>query len=162
MAWGQGELVATPAAMARLVSGVANKGFMVQNRFVLKIADSVIAKKDSVVLAKDPVYAQMLTNFMKQQSAGKVALLGIRVAGKTGTPERIIRMRRINDGWYTFFAPKAKGSGHVVVCIRIEDCKGSSEAVKLAGAHVIPRLLESGCIKSFETGNVEQGTRNSE
>ncbi|MCU7552035.1 FtsW/RodA/SpoVE family cell cycle protein [Chitinophagaceae bacterium LB-8] len=151
MAWGQGELVATPASMARLVSGVANHGFMIQNRFVLKIADSVITKKDTVMLAKDPAYAQILTGFMKKQSAGKVAKLGILIAGKTGTPERIIRKRRINDGWYTFFAPKAKGPGHIVVCIRIEDCKGSSEAVKLAGEHVIPRLLAMGYIKGFET-----------
>jgi cell division protein FtsI/penicillin-binding protein 2 len=156
MAWGQGELVATPASIARLVSGVANKGFMVQNRYVLKIADSIIAKKDSVVLAKDPAYAQILTGFMKKQSAGKISQLGIQVAGKTGTPERIIRKRRINDGWYTFFAPKGKGSGHVVVCIRIEDCRGSSVAVKLAGDHVIPRLLERGYIKGFQTGNAEQ------
>lgn len=155
MAWGQGELVSTPAAMARLVSGVANDGFMVQNRFVLKIADSVIARKDCVVLAKDPAYAQMITGFMKKQSAGKTAALGIQVAGKTGTPERIIRKRRINDGWYTFFAPKAKGGGHIVVCIRIEDCRGSSIAVKLAGDHVIPRLREMGYIKGFETATTQ-------
>jgi len=87
---------------------------------------------------------------MKQQSAGKVTQLGIKVAGKTGTPERIYKGRRINDGWYTFFAPKATGSGHIVVCIRIEDCKGSSVAVKAAGVHVIPKLLERGYIKGFE------------
>ncbi len=34
--------------------------------------------------------------------------------------------------------------------MRIEDSKGSSEAVKLAGKHVIPKLLERGYIKGFE------------
>ena len=78
--------------------------------------------------------------------------MGIRVAGKTGTPERIWKGRRINDGWYVFFAPKASGSGHVVVCIRIEGTKGSSDAVRLAGKHVIPQLLQMGYIKGFEAG----------
>jgi hypothetical protein len=40
-----------------------------------------------------------------------------------------------------------------VVCIRIEKAKGSSEAVKLAGKHIIPKLLERGYIKGFETKN---------
>jgi hypothetical protein len=78
------------------------------------------------------------------------------VAGKTGTPERILKGRRINDGWYVFFAPKATGTGHIVTCIRIEDAKGSSEAVRLAGNHVIPFLLQRGYIKSFAPSAPEQ------
>jgi cell division protein FtsI/penicillin-binding protein 2 len=86
---------------------------------------------------------------MKEQSAGKKNNLGLVVAGKTGTPERIFKGERINDGWYVFFAPKAKGAGHVVVCVRIEKTKGSSVAVRLAGSHVIPVLQKYGYIKSF-------------
>jgi cell division protein FtsW (lipid II flippase) len=149
MAWGQGELIATPAAMARLAAGIANNGFLVQNRFVLKISDSLQAVKDSIVLAKDPQYAKVVTGYMKKQSAGKVGTLGMAVAGKTGTPERFWKKKRINDGWYVFFAPKADGRGHVVVCVRIESTKGSSIAVKLAGTHVIPVLLQRGYIKGF-------------
>jgi len=37
-----------------------------------------------------------------------------------------------------------------VVCIRIEGTKGSSDAVALAGAHIIPLLLQSNYIKSFD------------
>lgn len=100
-------------------------------------------------IAKDTQYTRLLTDYMKQQSANKVAQLGIAVAGKTGTPERIWKGRRINDGWYVFFAPKSEGSGHIVVCIRIEGTKGSSNAVRAAGRHVIPKLLEMGYIKGF-------------
>ncbi|HVG40731.1 MAG TPA: hypothetical protein VM888_03890, partial [Chitinophagaceae bacterium] len=81
---------------------------------------------------------------------GKIDRLGLKVAGKTGTPERIWKKQRINDGWYVFFAPKSKGGGHIVVCIRIEATKGSSDAVKLAGKHIIPLLLERGYIQSFD------------
>ena len=152
MAWGQGELVATPAAVARLASGIANNGVLIPNRFVLKIGDSATGIKKGNLITSDKRYAQLLANYMKEQSAGKVADLKIKVAGKTGTPERMVAGKRINDGWYVFFAPNTKGENHTVVCVRIEDCKGSSEAVKLAGRDVIPALLDMGYLKSFETG----------
>ncbi len=149
MAWGQGELIATPASVARLAAGIANDGLLVQNRFVLKISDSTLGVKEGVKLAADSQYAKLITSYMLKQSASKTDDLGIAVAGKTGTPERIWKKERINDGWYVFFAPKAKGGGHVVVCIRIESTKGSSDAVKLAGQHVVPLLMKKGYIKSF-------------
>ncbi|RPD51554.1 FtsW/RodA/SpoVE family cell cycle protein [Paracnuella aquatica] len=150
MAWGQGELVGTPASVARLAAGIANGGILMDNRYVLQIADSLVGVKDSIVLAKNAQHTALLTQFMKQQSASKVGRLGIAVAGKTGTPERIIRGKRINDGWYVFFAPKASGGGHIATCIRIEDTRGSSIAVQLAGTDVIPHLLRMGYIKGFD------------
>jgi cell division protein FtsW (lipid II flippase) len=151
MSWGQGELIATPAAVARMAAGIANRGQMVENRYVLKVSKNAQGIKGSVRLTDDPQYASIITDFMIKQSAPKVPVLNIAVAGKTGTPERIWKKERINDGWYVFFAPKAKGSGHVVVCIRIEATKGSSDAVALAGKHVIPFLLQKGYIRSFAT-----------
>jgi cell division protein FtsI/penicillin-binding protein 2 len=143
MAWGQGELIATPASVARLASAIANNGTLMPNRFVLKISDSAIGVQEGRPIAKDPQYAALLTDYMKKQSAGKTERLGIKVAGKTGTPERVVHGAVVNDGWYVFFAPKANGPGHIVTCIRIESTKGSSDAVKLAGDHVIPLLAES-------------------
>jgi cell division protein FtsI/penicillin-binding protein 2 len=150
MAWGQGELVATPAAVARVASGIANNGVMIPNRYVLDVNGVATTVKPGVALVNDPAYAQQLAMYMKKQSAPKKGKLGILVAGKTGTPERIFRGEQINDGWYVFFAPKASGEGHVVVCIRIEAAKGSSDAVKLAGKYIIPLLEERNYIKSFE------------
>ena len=149
MAWGQGELIATPAAVARLVSSVANNGDLVANRFVLKVADTAQPVKTSIKLANDPKYAALLTQYMIEQSAPKEEILHLRVAGKTGTPERIWKGNSINDGWYTFFAPVAKGKGNIVVCIRIESTKGSSDAVHLAGRTIIPLLVKSGYIKNI-------------
>ncbi|ASU33890.1 FtsW/RodA/SpoVE family cell cycle protein [Mucilaginibacter xinganensis] len=160
MAWGQGELIATPAAIARLVSGVANNGALVANRFVLKVNDTLQPVKGSIKLANDPRYAALLTKYMIEQSAPKTEILGVKVAGKTGTPERIWKGNSINDGWYVFFAPMAKGKGNIVVCIRVESTKGSSDAVRLAGKDVIPLLLKEGYIKSIvpagETGTADE------
>jgi cell division protein FtsI/penicillin-binding protein 2 len=149
MAWGQGELIATPAAVARLVSSVANNGALVANRFVLKVNDTLQPVKGSVKLANDPRYAALLTKYMIEQSAPKEEILGLKVAGKTGTPERIWKSISINDGWYVFFAPMAKGTGNIVVCIWVESTRGSSDAVRLAGQHVIPLLIKEGYIKSI-------------
>jgi cell division protein FtsW (lipid II flippase) len=151
MSWGQGELIATPAAVARMASGIANKGTMVANRFVLKISDSLTKVNPGIKLASDTQYAALMTDYMLKQSAGKVYTLKMTVAGKSGTPERIWKQQQINDGWYVFFAPKKTGSGHVVVCIRIESTRGSSKAVLLAGQHVIPALLKLGYIRDFKT-----------
>jgi len=150
MAWGQGELVATPASVARLAAGIANNGTMPQNRFVLDVSGVPATIKKGIAISKNPKYAELLGNYMRKQSAPKLNRLGILVAGKTGTPERIFKGETINDGWYVFFAPKPAGGGHIVVCVRIENARGSSEAVKLAGKHVIPILLQRGYIKSFE------------
>ncbi|RZJ75566.1 MAG: cell cycle protein [Flavobacterium sp.] len=146
MAWGQGELIASPAAVARLVSGVANKGELVPNRYVLKISDSTVAVKPGIKLANDPQYAALMKDYMLKQSVNKSYTLGLTVAGKTGTPERVWKQERINDGWYVFFAPNKNGKGNIVVCIRIESTRGSSKAVLLAGQHVVPALKNLGYV----------------
>jgi cell division protein FtsI/penicillin-binding protein 2 len=156
MAWGQGELIATPAAVARLVSGVANNGVLVANRFVLKVNDSVTSVKKGIKLAEKPEYASLLTQYMIAQSAPKVPILGIAVAGKSGTPERIVKNKSVNDGWYVFFAPEANGKSNMVVCIRVESTRGSSDAVRLAGKHVIPFLLKKGYMKSMNPEVVQE------
>jgi len=162
MAWGQGELIATPAAVARLVSGVANNGTLLNNRYVLKVSKTKQPVKDGIKLANSPQYAALLRQYMIEQSAPKAYTLGIAVAGKTGTPERIWKKQQINDGWYVFFAPKAKDSGNMVVCVRIEATKGSSDAVKLAGKHIIPFLLNKGYIKSIDNKQVNNEAVNVE
>lgn len=151
MAWGQGELIATPATMARMAMSIANNGVLIPNRYIMKVSDSTIAAKQGVNVANDPQYAQLMTQYMKEQSAPKYFRLHMYVAGKTGTPERIVKGDRINDGWYVFFAPKANGKGHIITCIRIEKAKGSSVAVALAGSQIIPILMQRGYIKGFES-----------
>lgn len=151
MAWGQGELIATPAAVARVAAGIANDGNMVPNRYVLKVADSATATAAPIKLVNNPEYAKMVKGYMLKQSANKKYTLKLTVAGKTGTPERIWQQEQINDGWYVFFAPKKTGAGHIVVCIRIESTRGSSKAVLLAGQHVVPALLKYNYVKDFKT-----------
>jgi cell division protein FtsI/penicillin-binding protein 2 len=124
---------------------------MMQNRYVLSVNGKNTGLQKGIPLANDSAYAKLMTKYMLEQSAPKVSKLGISVAGKTGTPERILKNERINDGWYVFFAPEPNDGAHIVVCVRIENCQGSSVAVKLAGKHIVPILLQMGYIKSFGT-----------
>jgi cell division protein FtsW (lipid II flippase) len=158
MAWGQGELIATPAAVARLASSISNHGNMMPSKFVLSISDATISPKQAVPIAREQASAEYMRGFMIKQSAPKTEKLKIAVGGKTGTPERVLKNRHINDGWYVFFAPKKTGEGNIVVCIRVEDAKGSSQAVDLAAKHVIPRLLQLNYIKSLEKVNNKDST----
>lgn len=149
MSWGQGELVATPAAVARLVSAIANRGKLIPNRYVLKLSDSTVLPKPAIALANQAAYADLLKKYMIQQSAGKAGVFGIAVAGKTGTPERMLKGKKVNDGWYVFFAPNGKPADYTVVCIRIESTKGSSEAIRVAGSAIIPVLLKNGYMQTI-------------
>ena len=150
IAWGQGELIATPASVARLAAGIANHGSLVPHRYALQISGKPVAVKKGVDIAKHPDYAETLRTFMIEQSANKEWILKAQVAGKTGTPERVWKGAQINDGWYVFFAPKPDGVGNTVVCVRIESTKGSSVAVRLAGKHVIPLLVQKGYMKGVK------------
>ena len=143
--------------MARMASAIANKGVMKENRYVMKVSESLLPLKEGITIINEPAAAQLLTTYMRSQSETKVNRLHMYVAGKTGTPERMVRGRRINDGWYVFFAPKASGSGHIVVCVRVENTRGSSVAVNLAGTHVIPALLKRGYITGFEKAGQNNG-----
>ncbi|RZA14347.1 MAG: cell cycle protein, partial [Lysobacteraceae bacterium] len=66
-AWGQGELTATPASIARLAAGIANGGQLVPHRYVLKIADSATLPKAAVSIARSAELSNLLTGFMKAQ-----------------------------------------------------------------------------------------------
>jgi cell division protein FtsI/penicillin-binding protein 2 len=79
---------------------------------------------------------------MIEQSSrpGKQKIHTMKVAGKTGTPERIVRGIKQSDGWYVFFAPTPDNTSYTATCIRIETGQSSANAVLLANA--IAKILQ--------------------
>lgn len=145
LAWGQGQLTATPASMARMAGAIANKGILQPSRYVLERAGKTQAIGAGKAIAKQADYAAQLTAFMIEQSnpaPGRSKISVARVAGKTGTPERIVQGVQQNDGWYVFFAPTPNGRSHTVVSIRIELGQSSADAVNLANTVVAPILKQ--------------------
>jgi cell division protein FtsW (lipid II flippase)/cell division protein FtsI/penicillin-binding protein 2 len=150
LAWGQGQLTSTPASLARMAGAIANNGVLKPSRYVLSQAGKAQPVAAGERLARQPAYAQQLTEFMIDQSnTGRSKISVARVAGKTGTPERMVRGVRRNDGWYVFFAPTPDGRSRTVVSIRIELGESSADAVQLANSVVAPILKERGYLGTF-------------
>lgn len=150
IAWGQSVLTATPASMARMAGALANRGSLQPSRYVLQEAGTEPASAPAMALAKDTGYAHLIRQYMIEQSSmpGRQKIRNYRVAGKTGTPERIIQGEKESDGWYVFFAPTPDGRSHTVACIRIERGQSSANAVNLANT-VANILGRRGYITSF-------------
>jgi cell division protein FtsI/penicillin-binding protein 2 len=151
LAWGQGQLTATPIALARMAGAVANGGVMQPSRYVVRRAGKRVALGKGVPLMREPAYADRLREFMIEQSnpGGRAKVEVAKVAGKTGTPERIVMGEKQNDGWYVFFAPTPDGRSQTVTCIRIELTKSSADAVKLANTAIAPILKARGYLGTY-------------
>ena len=152
LAWGQGQLTTTPAALTRMAGAIANKGVLQPSRYVLDLAGKPDALGAGNPIARRPDYANQLEEFMIEQSnpsEGRSKISVARVAGKSGTPERIVQGVQRNDGWYVFFAPTPDGRSHTVVTVRIELGQSSADAVNLANAVVAPILKQRNYLGSF-------------
>ena len=72
-----------------MAAGVENHGKLVNNRYFLKVHNTLQGIKGSTKITNEPQFADLIKQYMIKQSELKVHTLGIAVAGKTGTPERI-------------------------------------------------------------------------
>ncbi|QDK81964.1 penicillin-binding protein [Spirosoma sp. KCTC 42546] len=152
LAWGQGQLTTTPAALGRMAGAIANRGVLQPSRYVLDLGGKLKSISAGKPIARRPDYAEQLEEFMIEQSnpsAGRSKISVARVAGKTGTPERIVQGVQRNDGWYVFFAPTPDGRSHTVVTVRIELGESSADAVNLANTVVAPILKQRNYLGSF-------------
>lgn len=152
LAWGQGQLTATPASLARMAGAIGNGGILQPSRYVLSLGGAPRLPKKGKAIARQPEFASLLEEFMIEQSnprGGRGKISVARVAGKTGTPERIVLSELQNDGWYVFFAPTPDKRSRTVAAIRIEKTESSADAVKLANTVVAPILQQSGYLGSF-------------
>ena len=157
-AWGQGTMDATPLAMARVVSAVANAGVMPNTRYDLneEIATQELTTKNNATALKGFMRGQYEYNSTKKNHLSKYETLG----GKTGTPHRLYTPykhktgKNKSDGWYVFYVDNKsldKSIHNIAVAVRIEriglTSRGSStDAMWLSREVVIPTLQQNNYI----------------
>jgi len=151
LAWGQGELMATPLHIAKMTAAIANKDSLQPARFLYKAWNQPMTKDPAISITKHKGAYTYISSFMKEQSAATASLTGLDVRGKTGSPERdkIINQngktvrKRVTDAWYTFYVPSPKLGAPIAFAIRIEEI-GNSEHAKELAVHILKRLKNAG------------------
>ncbi|WEK33614.1 MAG: FtsW/RodA/SpoVE family cell cycle protein [Candidatus Pseudobacter hemicellulosilyticus] len=151
LAWGQSVLTSTPASMARMAGAIANNGSLQPSRYVLAESGIPAPLAQGVHIAQDTASARLLRDYMIDQSnpPGRPKIKKLRVAGKTGTPERVVQGVKTADGWYVFFAPVPGRNSCTVACVRIEGGESSANAVTI-GNTVAAILEKRGYMESFQ------------
>jgi cell division protein FtsW (lipid II flippase)/cell division protein FtsI/penicillin-binding protein 2 len=146
LAWGHGQMAATPLSMCRLTGAVANNGIMANSKFLIRTSIPY-ALQDTAFAITSNVNAATMGRFMREQSRKNFPDAGgVIVSGKTGTPQRGPEGALVKDGWFMFFVQSPKTGGPIAVCIRMERANKSREAVTLAQQKIIPALQALGYV----------------
>ncbi len=146
LARGQGQIDATPLAMARVTSIVANNGTFAPSQYILKSNQTIEIPKEKLMTLLPHPDAKYMQDWMETQD-NTVKLnneLGLELHGKSGTPQRKIKKNgkriTINDGWYMFYVHSPKLKDPIAICVRIEQGKSSGNAVEMVKKAIIPAL----------------------
>lgn len=164
-AWGQGSMNSTPLNIARVTSIVANDGILIETSFIkqgnktLKTPEpqttNIVSSAEASILR---TYMQNESNKHRQKGYDFPAGMG----GKTGTPERdlhyqitnkrgekVTKIIRSNDAWYTFFIYSPKEDAPLAVAVRMERLKTgmSGNAVRLTDQVVLKVLNDLGYLE---------------
>ncbi len=150
LTWGQGDLAASPLAMARAVSAVANGGVMPDTRYTTKDEKTSVRLLDRGLA--EPLYDYMV----EEATVAKGFRVPCVIGGKTGTAERGWVSSRgkteaLNDAWFVCFVER-EGSTPLAIAVRIERLDNgemSGHAVRMTKNLVGPTLEECGLITAW-------------
>jgi peptidoglycan glycosyltransferase len=150
MSIGQDQLAVTPMQMAMVASAVADHGTLMAPHFTNRVVNQ---DGQTVETIKPTVYshvmkpstaqalAQMMSDVVEEGTGQAANLLGIKVAGKTGTATVA---PNIDDPWFIGFAPVDNPKVAVAVALEhIPNGYGGTYAAPIA-ANIIKQLLSEG------------------
>jgi cell division protein FtsW (lipid II flippase) len=130
--YGQGDVVATPLRMARVVAALANGGVL--NETHVEMRDETKIKRERLL---SPGAAATLGRYMRDgvlEGTGRTLRSHpLRVAGKTGTAEVV---GKTSHSWFVGFAPydAAAGARRIAFAVIVENAGyGGSAAASTAG-----------------------------
>ncbi len=146
LAIGQGDLLATPLQVAVFTSVFANGGALYRPHFVKEVlsgTDNLIQTIETAPIREDfidPYNIEVVRQGMRQTvsssrgSARSLQVVGVDVAGKTGTAQWSTKNE--NHAWFTGFAPYKNAELAITVLVE-EGGEGSSVAVPIVRDYLI-------------------------
>lgn len=146
-AWGQGDLTATPLALARVASIVANNGVLTTTRYRL---DEDVQKIEVIKKAE----AKALSDIMVKEASTHIESCLIKskkniIGGKTGTANRHVtdkkgrKLVHSNDGLYICYVKDPTNKNNpIAIAVRIERGQSSTVAKKFTKEYVLKRLVD--------------------
>ncbi len=150
---GQAMLGCTPLQVCAAVCAIANGGTLYAPQVVASVIEHTadgeerltrVAPKVSSKLSLKPdtlptVIRGMEAVMQRGGTASLSALPGVRMAGKTGTAQRIRRGEYVDDAWFVAFAPVE--SPRIAVCVFVEEGgHGGATAAPIARAMIAEYL----------------------
>ena len=160
LAWGQGNIEATPLVMSRVASMVAQNGHMPITNYIIanddekKKLDSFYPYSSIPYIDKQNISAvSILSSYMEKQAdkfdIGKPYKNTI--GGKTGTPERVFvqngKTAKKNDAWYICYIKDCNVNGerhNLAVAVRMERINSglSGRAMNVVSDVILPQLAK--------------------
>lgn len=135
--WGQGELSASPLAMARVASIASGNGKMPVTRY---------CKTDSYESVPIEGLSKSDLNYLRECMKAEAETHGLKnVYGKTGTAQRSYQGENVQDGWYIGYCEGVNGP--IAFAVRLERGPGSGNAWRMFRDAVLPALKETGYVK---------------
>lgn len=129
MSFGQGVSV-TPIQMAMAVSAIANDGVLMKPRIVKEITNSegeIIQRFEPEVVRKpvskqtNKIVTDLLENVVQKEGGKKAAIKGYRIAGKSGTAQKVINGKYPKGYYISSFVGFAPVEDPKVVVLVITD-----------------------------------------
>ena len=141
--YGQGDVVATPLRMARVVAAVASDGVLHETHWEQSGAPPL---RGDIFL--DSAGARLLAGYMRDvvvSGTGR-SLRGhaLPIAGKTGTAEL---SGRPSHGWFVGFAPYRPATRRIAFAIIIENAGYGSASAAPAAGEIVTAAAGAGLIK---------------
>jgi len=140
--YGQGDVVATPLRMARLVSAIASNGMLrdtrVEKRATARAAQMLLSPEAAAILGRD------LRDSVLNGTGRSLRAHSWRIAGKTGTAEV---HGAPSHAWFVGYAPYGAAEKRIAFAVIIENAGYGGVAAAPAAGEIVNAAAQSGLVK---------------
>jgi cell division protein FtsW (lipid II flippase) len=140
--YGQGQVIASPLQMARVVAAVSNHGQVMPNGVV--IGESLPAAKSCLTADQAKMLSQFLRRVVTEGTGREAKNAVVPIAGKTGTAEL---QNKPAHAWFIGFAPYGSGEKRIAFAVLIENGRYGGQVAAPAAAEIVNAAAELGLFR---------------